>query len=84
MAYGPNFETLSDEQKTAVKTFAGTLRQRFPDAAANLEADLQFGSVAMKLNGVGMGRMGEIESGMQDVQTQIMLDTGVLLMLLPG
>lgn len=83
MAYGPKFDSLNQEQQSAVKSFATSLRQRFPDAAANLEADMQFGSVALKLRGVGMGRLGEIESGMQDVQTQIMLDTGVLLMLLP-
>ena len=83
MAYGPKYQDLTEEQKTAVKSFAGSLRERFPDAAANLEAGEQFGSVALKLKGIGFGRLGEIESGMQDVQTQIMLDTGVLLMLLP-
>ena len=83
MAYGPNYHTLNDDQKTAVESFVVQLRSRFPEAAANLQADLQFGSVAVKIGGVAAGRIGEIESGMQDVQTQIMLDTGVLLMLLP-
>lgn len=83
MAYGPKFETLTDDQKKAVELFVDSLRQRFPEAAGNVTADEQFGSVALKLGGIGAGRIGEVESGMSDVQTDIMLSTGVLLMLMP-
>lgn len=83
MAYGPSFSSLNQEQQSAVKNFADMLRQRFPEAASTLEAAEQFGSVVLKIRGISAGKLSEIESGMQDVQTQIMLDTGVLLMLLP-
>ena len=83
MAYGPKFETLNDDQKKAVGLFVDTLRQRFPEAAGDISAEEQFGSVALKLGGIGAGRIGEVESGMQDIQTDIMLSTGVLLMLMP-
>ena len=77
----PHLEaTMSPAQKQAVEQFQGILRGRFPDVASNLRAEEQFGSVVVHL-GVSGARLSDIEAAMTGPITDIMMSSGILLML---
>jgi hypothetical protein len=64
----------------AVDTCRNALRSKFPDVQPRIEEGPA--GIAIRL-GVSGARLGEIEAAMTDTLTDIMLSSGVLLMLLP-
>lgn len=71
---------MTPQQQQAVDTCRNALRSKFPDISPSVEEGPA--GIAIRL-GVSTTRLGEVEAAMTDTLTDIMLSSGVLLMLLP-
>ncbi len=73
---------MTPSQKQAVDQFQSALKGRFPDVAGGIRAEEQFGSIVVHL-GITGSRLSDVEAAMTNTITDIMMNTGVLLMLVP-
>ena len=78
---GPGFNKLSGPEQAAVLTVVDKLARQYPEAAGDVAVTSAFGSISVNVK-APPGREMEIQNALMGAVTDIMLDTGILIILL--